>query len=121
MKQSRNITSNSGIEPLTKKMSHLISVNDSMEEGSGESCSDTNQIEKADASAYDVTELQARAILMLASHQTEQRMRKEVVTQPLPVSFQQRLCSPVNGVSMKRSLRRFLQKRKLKAQARAPY
>lgn len=104
----------------------LNSVKVSMKEGSGESCSDTNQMTifyNGKVGAYDVTELRARAILMLARHQTEQRLRKEEDEAVLPLStaFRKRLCSPVNGVSMKGSLRRFLQKRKLRAQARAPY
>ncbi|CAM8887712.1 hypothetical protein QQ045_027688 [Rhodiola kirilowii] len=76
--------------------------------------------------AYDVTELQARAILLVASYETERRMRKEddksgVGTARLSIQ-QLLLCSPVTGLPMKGSLQRFLERRKLRAQARLlPY
>ncbi|XP_050230970.1 protein TIFY 5A-like [Mercurialis annua] len=57
-------------------------------------------------SVCDVTEIQARVILLLASQETDDKLR----TSPSPT-----LPSPVyvpdNGLSMKRSLQRFLQKR----------
>ncbi|XP_015574971.2 protein TIFY 5A [Ricinus communis] len=73
-----------------------------------------------------VTEVQARAILSLASREMEDKMttsllgtptgRSEFVS-PLPSP----LCSPSTGLSMKRSIQRFLQKRKHRAQATSPY
>ncbi|KAF8408861.1 hypothetical protein HHK36_004930 [Tetracentron sinense] len=67
----------------------------------------------------DVTELQARAIIWLARKETDERMntpRSEPVLPALPSP----LYSPP-GLSMKRSLQRFLQKRKNRNQATSPY
>ncbi|KAL6333060.1 hypothetical protein AAG906_028243 [Vitis piasezkii] len=63
----------------------------------------------------DVTELQARAIILAASREMEERKRA-----PLSPSMQSQLCGP-SGVSMKRSLHRFLQKRKNRREAMSPY
>ncbi|OMO65714.1 Tify [Corchorus olitorius] len=65
----------------------------------------------------DVTELQARAILMIANREMDERIKTPKA----------QLCSPntstttVTGLSMKRSLQRFLQKRKNRIQATSPY
>ncbi|KAF8370198.1 hypothetical protein HHK36_031766 [Tetracentron sinense] len=64
----------------------------------------------------DVTELQARAILWVASGEMDERMstpRSELISPSLQ--------SPVSSLSMKRSLQRFLQKRKIRIQATSPY
>ncbi|KAF8391065.1 hypothetical protein HHK36_023365 [Tetracentron sinense] len=64
----------------------------------------------------DVTELQARAILWVASGEVDERMStpgSELVSPSLQ--------SPVSSLSMKRSLQRFLQKRKIRIQATSPY
>uniref|UniRef100_A0A7N0REL6 Protein TIFY n=1 Tax=Kalanchoe fedtschenkoi TaxID=63787 RepID=A0A7N0REL6_KALFE len=97
---------------------------DQMEEGSGESPSKDNAqpmtiFYGGRVGTYDVSELQARAILMLAGYE----MRKLQDKSGAPAgSIQQRLGSaPVTGLSMKASLQRFLQKRRLRAQARSPY
>lgn len=69
----------------------------------------------------DVAELQARAILMLASREMEDRLRSPVGSEPSassPISPSQ-LYSPV-GLPMKRSLQRFLKKRKHRIQATFP-
>ncbi|KAL3851496.1 hypothetical protein ACJIZ3_013378 [Penstemon smallii] len=60
----------------------------------------------------DVTELQARAIIKLASRENEEKSTS---------SNEPQLYSPVSGLSMKRSLQRFLQKRKTRAEATSPY
>uniref|UniRef100_A0A7N0VIY0 Uncharacterized protein n=1 Tax=Kalanchoe fedtschenkoi TaxID=63787 RepID=A0A7N0VIY0_KALFE len=101
---------------------------DPMKEGSGESPSKSP--DDGEYGAYDVMELQARAILMLASHEAEQRMCKEQdkcagARPPRMMAaseIQRRLCGgQTTGLSMKASLQRFLQKRNLRAQARCPY
>ncbi|XP_075499875.1 protein TIFY 5A-like [Primulina tabacum] len=56
----------------------------------------------------DVTEIQARAIIMLARRELDQE------TTPGPTAT-------TTGLSMKRSLQRFLQKRKTRAQSTSPY
>ncbi|CAH9113483.1 unnamed protein product [Cuscuta europaea] len=72
--------------------------------------------------ACDVTELQARAIIMIAS---EERW-KTTVSEPSSPSMQHQLCRPPapttdNGLSMKKSLQRFLHKRKNRVQSTFPY
>ncbi|KAJ8770323.1 hypothetical protein K2173_014933 [Erythroxylum novogranatense] len=67
----------------------------------------------------DITELQARAIIWLASREMDQRIntgRSNITT--VPLHYQ--LYSPP-GLSLKRSLQRFLQKRKRRAGAATPY
>ncbi|XP_042479249.1 protein TIFY 5A-like [Macadamia integrifolia] len=69
-------------------------------------------------SACDVTELQARAIICLARREMEEKMntpRSESIS-PL----QSQLHNPT-GMSMKRSLQQFLQKRKNRIQSASPY
>ncbi|KAK1557322.1 hypothetical protein Q3G72_022533 [Acer saccharum] len=78
----------------------------------------------------DVTELQARAILMIASREMEEKMRSpsggspsplpSIISSPVSPSIESQMYSPVppTGLSMKRSLQRFLQKRKNRA---SPY
>ncbi|KAK9055976.1 hypothetical protein SSX86_027063 [Deinandra increscens subsp. villosa] len=66
-------------------------------------------------SVCDVTELQARAIIRIASEEMEEKWRG--ISEP---------CSPLmicsqGGVSMKKSLQRFLQKRKHRIQSTSPY
>ncbi|XXG74764.1 hypothetical protein AAC387_Pa07g3397 [Persea americana] len=66
-------------------------------------------------SVCDVTELQARAILHLARREIDER-KKPIGTESLS------RCQPqVPPLSMKRSLQRFLQKRKNRIQATSPY
>ncbi|GKU92596.1 hypothetical protein SLEP1_g6305 [Rubroshorea leprosula] len=72
----------------------------------------------------DATELQARAILTMATREIMgERMNLKTPTGTDPVSptlpFQ--VYSPSAGVSMKRSLQRFLQKRKNRIQTTFPY
>ncbi|XP_030552417.1 protein TIFY 5A-like [Rhodamnia argentea] len=82
-----------------------------------------------DVCVSDVTELQARAILVFASREMQQRMTATVaVTDPQQPNSPSRrpppaeLHSPTDtGLSMKRSLQRFLQKRKLRYRATSPY
>ncbi|KAL9668417.1 hypothetical protein QQ045_002798 [Rhodiola kirilowii] len=108
---------------ISSKKSSSYNTTDLMEEGFGESPSNSQQMTIYDdkIGAYDVIELQARAILLLASHETERRMCKDA-RRVDEASNVQRLCSPMTGgLSMKRSLQRFLQKRKLRGQARLPY
>ncbi|XVF40123.1 hypothetical protein PTKIN_Ptkin01aG0086000 [Pterospermum kingtungense] len=81
----------------------------------------------------DVTELQARAILMLASRETDERIKTPTglglgsgsKLEPEPElgspMVKPQLHTPSTGLSMKRSLQRFLQKRKNRIQATSPY
>ncbi|KAB1222600.1 Protein TIFY 5A [Morella rubra] len=70
----------------------------------------------------DVTELQARAILLLATREMEERLKTPTSgSEPSSPILQSPLCSPSTGLSMKRSLQRFLQKRKNRIQATSPY
>ncbi|KAM7500563.1 hypothetical protein LguiA_024977 [Lonicera macranthoides] len=71
--------------------------------------------------ACDVTELQARAIILLASKEMEE---SKTPTSPPLMTLQSQLYSPSGsstGLSMKKSLQRFLQKRKHRIQATSPY
>ncbi|XP_060181714.1 protein TIFY 5A [Lycium barbarum] len=65
----------------------------------------------------DATELQARAIIHLASREMEEKTKtpSSVLEPPSPLLQSQ------TGISMKRSLQRFLQKRKNRIQATSPY
>ncbi|XP_019418305.1 PREDICTED: protein TIFY 5A [Lupinus angustifolius] len=72
----------------------------------------------------DVTELQARSILMLANKKMEERMKTPSGLEPSTptvVESHQPLYSPATPLSMKRSLQRFLQKRKIRKQEASPY
>ncbi|XP_050234103.1 protein TIFY 5A-like [Mercurialis annua] len=75
----------------------------------------------------DVTEPQAREILLLASREMDDKLRTPIATPsetPSDSEFASPtfpLCSPSTGLSMKRSIQRFLQKRKQRAQATSPY
>ncbi|KAF8413561.1 hypothetical protein HHK36_001552 [Tetracentron sinense] len=68
----------------------------------------------------DATELQARAIIWLASREIEERMNTSRSESVSPSLQSQVLYSP-SGLSIKRSLQRFLQKRKKRIQATSPY
>ncbi|MBA0557886.1 hypothetical protein Golob_014928 [Gossypium lobatum] len=68
----------------------------------------------------------ARAILMRANRETDQKIKTPTGSEPdSPTSSSStspsRLCSPNAGLSMKKSLQRFLQKRKNRIQATSPY
>ncbi|XP_076957112.1 protein TIFY 5A-like [Bidens hawaiensis] len=71
-------------------------------------------------SVCDVTELQARTIIKLASEEMDEKCRRR----PPPGST---TCEPSSsplmpgGLSMKRSLQRFLQKRQHRIQETSPY
>ncbi|KAM6552071.1 hypothetical protein CsatB_001879 [Cannabis sativa] len=81
----------------------------------------------------DVTEFQARAIILLASREMKERLKTPrgaaaaaaiattPVSEPCSPSIQSPIYSPTAALSMKRSLQRFLQKRKHRAQATSPY
>ncbi|KAF4381843.1 hypothetical protein G4B88_001138 [Cannabis sativa] len=80
----------------------------------------------------DVTEFQARAIILLASREMEERLKTPrgaaaaaiattPMSEPCSPSIQSPIYSPTAALSMKRSLQRFLQKRKHRAQATSPY
>ncbi|XP_057992900.1 protein TIFY 5B isoform X2 [Hevea brasiliensis] len=70
----------------------------------------------------DVTELQARAILLLASREMEENLRTPTGSEVASPSLPSPLCTPMAaGLSMKRSIQRFLQKRKHRVQAISPY
>ncbi|KAK8641984.1 hypothetical protein V6N13_011350 [Hibiscus sabdariffa] len=62
----------------------------------------------------DVTELHAKAILKLASRERDETIKTPTAL-PTPVN------NPSTAISMKRSLQRFLQKRKMRIQATSPY
>ncbi|KAG9149756.1 hypothetical protein Leryth_012448 [Lithospermum erythrorhizon] len=67
----------------------------------------------------DVTELQARSIISLASQEMEDR---SLISSSSPTTpLVQSLTPSPTGLSMKRSLKRFLEKRKNRAQAASPY
>ncbi|XP_077220905.1 protein TIFY 5A-like [Tasmannia lanceolata] len=68
--------------------------------------------------ACNVTEIQARAILHLAKREMEERPRT-CDSEPFLPSQQTQLNAP--ALSMKRSLQRFLQKRKTRIQETSPY
>ncbi|KAE8707941.1 protein TIFY 5A [Hibiscus syriacus] len=67
----------------------------------------------------DVTELQARAILMIVNRETAPASGRE----PASPMLQSPIKSPSTGLptDIKRSLQRFLQKRKNRIQATSPY
>ncbi|KAJ4975419.1 hypothetical protein NE237_000525 [Protea cynaroides] len=66
----------------------------------------------------DVTELQARTIICQARKEMEERMN---TPRSEPMSpFESQIHSPA-GMSMKKSLQQFLQKRKNRVQATSPY
>ncbi|KAE8696469.1 protein TIFY 5A [Hibiscus syriacus] len=72
----------------------------------------------------DVTELQARAILMIANRETDERLRTpNSGSDRVSPSLQSPISSPSTRLptGMKRSLQRFLQKRKNRIQATSPY
>ncbi|KAK7399938.1 hypothetical protein VNO78_11135 [Psophocarpus tetragonolobus] len=71
----------------------------------------------------DVTELQARSILMLANKEIEKRVMTPTGSEPSSPMQQSphNMYSPSTGLSMKRSLQRFLQKRKNRVQETSPY
>ncbi|KAL2467399.1 Protein TIFY 5A [Abeliophyllum distichum] len=66
----------------------------------------------------DVTELQARAIILVASREMEGKSDTKPGSDPWLLPF---LESPLNSLSMKKSLQRFLQKRKARIQATSLY
>ncbi|XP_068655587.1 protein TIFY 5A [Aristolochia californica] len=70
--------------------------------------------------ACDVTEIQARAILCMAKRKTEERLGT-LSTEPSSGCTSQNPQAQRTGLSMKRSLQRFLQKRKSRIQATCPY
>ncbi|KAF8391063.1 hypothetical protein HHK36_023363 [Tetracentron sinense] len=65
----------------------------------------------------DVTELQARTIILLASEEMDEKMMNTPRREPVSPSLQ----SPLSSLSMKRSLQRFLQKRNIRIRATSPY
>ncbi|XWS15978.1 hypothetical protein CRYUN_Cryun34aG0048000 [Craigia yunnanensis] len=69
----------------------------------------------------DVTELQARAILMLANREMDERVKTPTGSEPASPTLSSQLYSPTAGLSMRKSLQRFLQKRKNRIQATSPY
>ncbi|XP_059670935.1 protein TIFY 5A-like [Cornus florida] len=75
---------------------------------------------KGRVSVCDATELQARAIIMLASREMEEKLKSPTSWEPSSPLLQSQLCSPT-ALSVKRSLQQFLQKRKNRIQAVSPY
>ncbi|KAL6992221.1 hypothetical protein U1Q18_010328 [Sarracenia purpurea var. burkii] len=71
-------------------------------------------------SVCDVSELQARTIIMLASQEMEAKSNGFPSSEPSSPLLQSQLCTPIDQ-SMKRSLQHFLQKRKNRIQATSPY
>lgn len=74
----------------------------------------------------DVTEFQARSILLLANREMEESVLMKTPSgssEPSSPTLQSQVYSPTtpSGLSMKRSLQRFLQKRKNRIQATSPY
>ncbi|XP_057492919.1 protein TIFY 5B-like [Actinidia eriantha] len=72
-------------------------------------------------SICEVTELQAKSIIMLASREMEEKMKSLLGTEPSSPLPKSPLCSPSTGLFMKRSLQGFLQKRRNRIQAISPY
>ncbi|CAA2988221.1 protein TIFY 5A-like [Olea europaea var. sylvestris] len=70
--------------------------------------------------AADVTEVQARAIISLASRETEKKSNANKPPSSGPSSLLSHIYNPT-GTSMKRSLQQFLQKRKTRARKAFPY
>ncbi|XP_045821411.1 protein TIFY 5A-like [Trifolium pratense] len=71
---------------------------------------------------HDATEIQARSILMFANKEMEERVRTPTGTSSEPSSPSVfNLYSPATSPSMKKSLQRFLHKRKNRIQEAAPY
>ncbi|GAV89182.1 tify domain-containing protein/CCT_2 domain-containing protein [Cephalotus follicularis] len=68
----------------------------------------------------DVTELQARTILLLASREMDKNLKTDTKMESPSPNPKSQVYSPT-GLSMKRSLQRFLQKRKHRVQATSPY
>ncbi|MCD9559338.1 hypothetical protein HAX54_017238 [Datura stramonium] len=66
----------------------------------------------------DATELQAKAIIYLASREIEEKTNKTQSPMSKPSSS---LLQPQTGLFMKRSLQSFLQKRKNRIQTTSPY
>ncbi|CAA0823723.1 Protein TIFY 5A [Striga hermonthica] len=66
----------------------------------------------------DATELQARTIISLASKETEKKSNSGLEFSPYPLPTPN---SPISSPTLKRSLQRFLQKRKTRAQSMSPY
>ncbi|KAA8519475.1 hypothetical protein F0562_013731 [Nyssa sinensis] len=75
---------------------------------------------KGRVSVCDVTELRARTIIMHARREMEEKMKSAPSSEPCSPLLQSQLHSPT-GLSMKRSLQQFLQKRKHRIQATSPY
>ncbi|KAK7245657.1 hypothetical protein RIF29_40505 [Crotalaria pallida] len=73
----------------------------------------------------DVTEVQAKSILMLANKKANERMMRTASgsepSTPTVVQSHPPLYSPGTPLSMKISLQRFLQKRKIRKQEASPY
>ncbi|KAI9120802.1 hypothetical protein K1719_007835 [Acacia pycnantha] len=72
---------------------------------------------------FDVTEVQARWILMLANREMKERARTPngSGSEPSSPNTTVPLYSPNGGLSMKRSLQNFLQKRKNRILEASPY
>ncbi|XP_054779435.1 protein TIFY 5A-like [Prosopis cineraria] len=66
----------------------------------------------------DVTDLQARWIMKEATKEVEEKMKRSLSSSSLG---QSQMCSPNTALSMKRSLQRFLQKRKDRIHESSPY
>ncbi|XP_058728193.1 protein TIFY 5A-like [Vicia villosa] len=72
----------------------------------------------------DVTEFQAKSILMLANEKVEEIVKTPTWSEastPTTVESPHQLYSPGHALSMKMSLQRFLQKRKIRIQQASPY
>ncbi|PWA84800.1 jasmonate-zim-domain protein 8 [Artemisia annua] len=75
-------------------------------------------------SVCDVTELQARSIIKLASEEIEEKWRRTPGSTTSTELSSPLISPPIytpRGLSMKRSLQRFLQKRKHRIEATSPY
>ncbi|OWM66998.1 protein TIFY 5A-like [Punica granatum] len=77
------------------------------------------------ACSFDLTELQARAILLLASRgmggTTTTNKTRHLEAATVPLKEGSRLYGPLAGLSMKKSLQSFLHERKRRAKASSPY
>lgn len=67
---------------------------------------------------YLILMVQARAIISLASREMEESSRKN---SPAAAALNSPVYSAATGLSMKRSLQRFLEKRKSRAHSISPY
>ncbi|CAJ2658659.1 unnamed protein product [Trifolium pratense] len=126
----RNCNLELSLFPIYNSTNHRVDEEEE-EEDSEESSTMQNQQQAPLTIFYDgkmcvtdVTEFQVKSILMLANKKEQEKVKTptgSVPTTPTIVESPHQLYSPGPGLSMKRSLQRFLQKRKNRIQEASPY